>query len=56
MYRSLTVTATAVQLRHTLASQRTIVTTRTAEVAKATAALAAAQRQVATATTADTAA
>jgi D-alanyl-D-alanine carboxypeptidase len=56
MYRSLTVTATGVQLRRTLAAQRTTVTTRTAEVTKATAALAAAQKQVATATTADTAA
>ncbi len=56
MYRSLTVTATGVQLRRTLAAQRTTVTTRAAEVTKATAALAAAQKQVATATTADTAA
>jgi zinc D-Ala-D-Ala carboxypeptidase len=56
MYRSLTVTATGVQLRQTLATQRTTVTTRTAEVTKATAALAAAEKQVTTATTADTAA
>jgi zinc D-Ala-D-Ala carboxypeptidase len=56
MYRSLTVTATGVQLRRTLATQRTTVTTRAAEVRRATAALAAAKQQVATATTADTAA
>jgi D-alanyl-D-alanine carboxypeptidase len=56
MYRSLTVTATGVQLRQTLATQRTTVRTRTAEVTKATAPLAAAQKQVTTATTADTAA
>jgi D-alanyl-D-alanine carboxypeptidase len=56
MYRSLTVTATGVQLRRTLGAQRTTVTTRTAEVTTATAALAAAQKQVGTATTADTAA
>ena len=56
MYRSLTVTATGVQLRRTLAAQRTTLTTRTAEVTKATAALVAAQKQVTTATTADTAA
>jgi D-alanyl-D-alanine carboxypeptidase len=56
MYRSLTVTATGVQLRRTLATERTTVTTRIAEATKATAALAAAQKQVTTATTADTAA
>jgi D-alanyl-D-alanine carboxypeptidase len=56
MYRSLTVTATGVQLRQTLAVQRRTVTTRTAEVIKVSAALAAAQKQVATAMTADTAA
>jgi zinc D-Ala-D-Ala carboxypeptidase len=56
MYRSLTVTATGVQLRQTLAAQRTTVATRTAELTTATAALTAAQKQVATATTADTAA
>jgi zinc D-Ala-D-Ala carboxypeptidase len=56
MYRSLTVTATGIQLRHTLATQRRTVTTRTAEATKATAALAIAQKQVTTATTADTAA
>jgi zinc D-Ala-D-Ala carboxypeptidase len=56
MYRSLTVTATGVQLRQTLATQRTTVTTRTAEVTKTTAALATAQKQVTTATTADSAA
>jgi D-alanyl-D-alanine carboxypeptidase len=50
------VTATGVQLRRTLATQRATVTTRTAEVTRATAALAAAQKQVTTATTADTAA
>jgi D-alanyl-D-alanine carboxypeptidase len=56
MYRSLTVTATGVQLRRTLATQRTTVTTRTADVTKARAALAAAQQKVVTATTAETAA
>jgi D-alanyl-D-alanine carboxypeptidase len=56
IYHSLTVTATGVQLRRTLAAQRTLVTTRTAEVTKVTATLAAAQKQVTTATTADTAA
>ena len=56
MYRSLTVTATGVQLRQTLAAQRTTVTTHTAEVTTATAALTAAEQQVTTATTADTAA
>ncbi|XVV16243.1 M15 family metallopeptidase [Actinoplanes sp. CA-131856] len=56
MYRSLTVTATGVQLRQTLATQRTTVTTRTVEVTKATAALAVAQKQVTTATSADKAA
>jgi D-alanyl-D-alanine carboxypeptidase len=56
MYRSLTVTATGVQLRQILATQRTTVTTRAAEVTKATAALAAAEKQVTTATTTDTAA
>jgi zinc D-Ala-D-Ala carboxypeptidase len=56
MYRSLTVTATGVQLRRTLVSQRTTVTTRTADVTKARAALAATQQKVVTATTADTAA
>jgi D-alanyl-D-alanine carboxypeptidase len=56
MYRSLTVTATGVQLRQTLTIQRRTVTARTAEVAKVSAALAAAQKQVTTATTADTAA
>jgi D-alanyl-D-alanine carboxypeptidase len=56
MYRSLTVTATGVQLRRTLATQRATVTTRTGEVTTATAALAAAQKQVTIATTADRAA
>jgi D-alanyl-D-alanine carboxypeptidase len=56
MYRSLTVTATGVQLRRTLATQRATVTTRTAEVTKSTAALAAAEKQVTIATTADRAA
>ncbi|GAA0447491.1 hypothetical protein Ade02nite_59950 [Paractinoplanes deccanensis] len=56
MYRSLTVTATGAQLRQTLATQRTTVTTRTAEVTKATAALAAAEKQVTAATGADKAA
>jgi D-alanyl-D-alanine carboxypeptidase len=56
MYRSLTVTTTGTQLRQTLATQRTTVRTRTAEVTKAAAALDAAQKQVTTATTADAAA
>ncbi len=56
MYRSLTVTATGVQLRRTLAVQRSSVRTRTAELTDATTAYAAAEKQVTTATTADTAA
>ena len=56
MYRSLTVTATGVQLRRTLATQRSDVRTRTAELADATAAHDATQKQVTTATAADTAA
>jgi D-alanyl-D-alanine carboxypeptidase len=56
MYRSLTVTETGVQLRRTLAVQRSTLTTRTADAAKATAALAAAEKQVTAAATADTAA
>jgi D-alanyl-D-alanine carboxypeptidase len=56
MYRSLTVTATGIQLRQVLATQRTTVTARIAEVTRATAVLAAAQKQVTPATTADTAA
>ena len=56
MYRSLTVTATGVQLRRTLAVQRSSVKTSTAELTEATAAYDAAQKQVTTATTADTAA
>jgi D-alanyl-D-alanine carboxypeptidase len=56
MYRSLTVTATGIQLRRTLATQRTTLTVRTAALTKAAAAHAVAQRQVTTATTADTAA
>ena len=56
MYRSLTVTATGVQLRRTLATQRTTVTTRTAEVAKVAPALTAAQKRVTIGTAADTAA
>jgi zinc D-Ala-D-Ala carboxypeptidase len=56
MYRSLTVTATGVQLRRALATQRTTVTARTAEATGATAALTAARKQVTTATTTDTAA
>jgi D-alanyl-D-alanine carboxypeptidase len=56
MYRSLTVTATGLQLRRTLAAQRSSVRTHTAEHAQATAAYAAAGNQVTTAATADTAA
>jgi len=56
MYRSLTVTATGVQLRQTLAVQRTTAATSSAQLATATAALTGAQNQVTTATTADTAA
>jgi D-alanyl-D-alanine carboxypeptidase len=56
MYRSLTVTATGVQLRQVLAVQRTTAQTRAAELTAATAAYQAAQRKVTTAATADTAA
>jgi D-alanyl-D-alanine carboxypeptidase len=56
MYRSLSVTATGVQLRRTLAVQRSGVRTRTAKLTQATTAYDAARRQVTTATTADTAA
>lgn len=56
MYRSLTVTATGVQLRRTLAVQRSSVSTRTAELTTATSAYDAAGKQVTTATAADTAA
>jgi D-alanyl-D-alanine carboxypeptidase len=56
MYRSLTVTATGVKLRQTLATQRSVVRTRTAELTNATAAYDAAQKQVTTATIADSAA
>jgi D-alanyl-D-alanine carboxypeptidase len=54
MYRSLTVIETKAQLGRTLAVQRTAVTTRTAEAARATAALAEAQRKVTAAEKADT--
>jgi D-alanyl-D-alanine carboxypeptidase len=56
MTRSLTVTATGVQLRQTLATQRSGVRTRTAELTRATSADEAARKRVTTATTADTAA
>ncbi len=56
MYRSLTVTATGVQLRRTLAAQRLAAQTRAAELAAATTAYDTARQQVTAATTADTAA
>jgi D-alanyl-D-alanine carboxypeptidase len=56
MVRSLTVTATATELRRTLAVQRSTVRTRTAALTEATTADAAARRRVTTATTTDTAA
>lgn len=56
MYRSLTVTATKAQLYQRLAAQRSTVATRTAELNKATAARAGAQKRSAAAAAADTAA
>jgi D-alanyl-D-alanine carboxypeptidase len=54
MTRSLTVTATGVQLRQTLADQRATVRTAAAEVSRATAADDAAQKQLTSVTSADT--
>jgi D-alanyl-D-alanine carboxypeptidase len=56
MTRSLTVTATGVQLRQTLAAQRSTVRTRTTALTQATSADAAARKRVTTATSVDTAA
>jgi D-alanyl-D-alanine carboxypeptidase len=56
MYGSLTVSATGMQLRRSLAVQRSTVRTRIAERTRATAAYAVAGKRVTTATTADTAA